>query len=125
MKKSILTILGLLAFGALAQARSLDPCTPTVEAQPIYISCVDEHKDYGITIKTLMSPASCQGEPIEVKRAVVEAKERATSDVQIYEIFEGFSYTLDLEFASFKSEVPALDLQRCLTPSHGGVSFGN
>jgi hypothetical protein len=114
------------AFVTLAHATSLHPCTPTVRAMPTHIYCIDGKNAVSILINTLMSPPieMCQGNNYyESKSALVTLTEGAKPEFLYGSEFE---YTLSpIGDASFASEKLNLDLTKCVTPIHGGVSFGN
>ncbi len=124
MKTVLLT--GLLALN-LANARSMHPCSPTVEAMDSQLACRENDKTYMITIKTLMSPSipQCQGENhYEFHTALVEVydqkQEKVINKLEIYH--NDFTYGLG---SYFKSEKNQLDLNDCVSPYHGGFSVSN
>ena len=139
MKTKLIGLLSLLAPFAIvapsAAARSLDPCTPTVQAQDTRISCSARQMDgstlhYFILVDTLMSPnlSICQGDKhVEYKTAKVSVRDEADRPVANFEVGNGdFSYTLSpIGDSTFKSRNPKLDLQNCVSPLNGGFSVSN
>lgn len=125
--------LSAVFFGAFVQARSLHPCTPTVQAKPSRLSCVQNDKIYSIKIETLMSPAKemCRGDQlIEISTAYIQIANLAGETLAKVEVLDNaFSYSLGLpgmDAGYFKSEALSLDLEKCATPAHGGgFSGGN
>jgi hypothetical protein len=129
MKKFFALILIALSFN-VAQATSLHPCTPTIQAQPSIMYCADDVAFYAIRIDTVMSdPTRCSSdERVEISSATVEITDKATRAKNTLSIGNGdFSYKYDntgtrVHFASPKN---ALDLKQCVAPMNGGFSVGN
>jgi hypothetical protein len=130
MSRLFAALVLILGFQA-AQATSLNPCTPTVEAQPTLIMCQSgAGESVRIEVKTLMSPATpaCSGENrYEYKTASVEIYAGSKTPKAKFDIADGdFSYTLSpMGDATFESPKHSLNLNKCVTPLNGGVSFGN
>ena len=121
---------GSCSIAKLALATSLHPCTPSVAAQPIQISCKVDSGFEVIKINTLMSkliPMS-QGENyFESQTAVVTSLDGDGEEIGSKVFFSNeFSFTLSATGdATFASTDGKLKLDSCVTPLHGAVSFGN
>jgi hypothetical protein len=129
MFKSFVVTIALLASNAVF-ARSLNPCTPNVQAAPTQISCSQKDLSYSIVINTLMSPSDrgCTGTNYyEYKTAKIEITDKNGGAVGSAEIENGgFDYNFDgTGKASFKSDLFKLNLKNCVSPLNGGFSVGN
>ncbi len=123
-------ILVSLTFSVLAQATSMHPCTPTVRAMDIRISCKTETGYARIIISTLMSPAiaMCQGsQHYEYQTAHIQQTDGSGRVIGKAVLQNGtFSFTLSpTGAATFNSRNARLDYRKCVTPLHGGFSVGN
>lgn len=131
MKKiAVLTISLQVLLTNVSYSKSLRPCTPVVPAPLTIMYCHDKKLNYSIEIETLMSrPLDiCQGENYsEYHTAKVEIYD-GEKKIQKINLLDGeFEYQLGPVpgDASFKSNRAQLNLNQCVTPLPGGVSFGN
>jgi len=129
--KFIKTLLATLIFTTAAQATSLHPCTPLVQAMPSELSCTEGNLRYRIQIDTLMSQSIpiCQGNAYQERKTAKGRVTTAEGDL-LYSFtvpHDQFSYTLRMggSEGTFKSQVLKLDLNDCVSPMHGGFSIGN
>lgn len=125
--KLFIQILSLFFIVVTANADSLHPCTPYIQAQPSVMTCRQDGKFYDIRIRTLMSDRSrgCTEENqsyFEYKNATVEVYSNKKLEKKIELSDSEFSYTFN-SFKAIGSE--PMDLNNCVMPPHGGVSVGN
>lgn len=120
----------LLSFQAVS-ATSIHPCTPTVQAQPTHLTCIEPSGYYSIQIDTLMSRPleMCQGKNhFEYHTATVLFQPKgATRPTQVVIYNSDLSYTLGNGGApgAFVSPKFGLNLRNCISPMNGGFSIGN
>jgi len=114
-----------------AQATSLHPCTPRIQAQPTTMYCKDGDVYFSIRIDTLMSDVRndmCTGKNFyEYHSAVVKVSDRNGKDPQTLKFDNAdFTYTLfGPQGATFKANDGSLNLDHCAVPQNGGFSVGN
>lgn len=132
MLKSLFAAVALVIFSsATVQARSLHPCTPTVEAVPSRMSCPSGKLHFSIVINTWMSPSyeMCQGaNHIETHQANVEVINKRGQVVARFTLsHDEFNYRLGASGnGTFNSDEFGLHLDQCVSPLHGGgISVGN
>lgn len=117
----------ILCSATFSYARSLHPCTPTVQAKPSIMHCKDGEKRYSIVIETLMSPPLeiCQGSNrVEYHTANVKFSVNGVAQAQFTLDHESFRYSL--VHGTFVSPKYSLNLKNCVSPMHGGgFSVGN
>ena len=113
MKNFIALVTLLIGFNT-AQATSVHPCTPSIQAQPTYIYCRQGGNFYSITVNVLMSNRQQCDEPVEYKTANVSISDQKGKVLSTLEIVDGqFSYTLSATGgATFKSKLLSLDLKK-------------
>lgn len=128
MSKNIF-VFSALFLVAQAQANSLSPCAPTVEAPTLRINCVAGDEFYTILVRRSVSPdtAMCQGKNRrEYKTADVTITNQAGVWIDQLELGSNeFSYsTSAFGNATFESDkLP--DFDRCVNSLPGGISVGN
>ncbi len=126
MLKIFLSVL-TVSFTQLAQATSLHPCTPTVQAQPTIMYCADGVKRYSIVIQTLMSKPlpMCQGAN-HFERHTAQIKLSINGVVSGTATLNHDSFKHSLAAGTFISPKNSLYLKNCISPIHGGgFSIGN
>jgi hypothetical protein len=131
--KTVSSVAALLSLGVLtsvAEARSVHPCTPRVQAQPIYMSCLVDSGFVAIQINTLMSPQLplCTGDNyFEYQTANIRTLDQSGNETGAKALLDGqFTFTLSpTGDAAFASVDGSIRLDSCVTPIHGAVSFGN
>ena len=128
--KTFITLALVLAASHPAFATSLHPCTPMVKAADTYITCQQGDFTYSITLETLMSPAieMCRGKNYaEFQTAKIAEQDSNGKIFEEFNVFSGqFTYTTSpLGNATFASPTLNLNLTLCVSPIHGGVTFGN
>lgn len=119
MRNLIVILLTLVAVSG--HARSLDPCTPRIEAAPSQLSCSDGALGFGIKFHTLMSGPECPTHQ-ELTSATIEVRVNGTVTEVIEAKAGSFTYTLD---DRFDSDSLGLHLRNCVSPMNGGFSIGN
>lgn len=114
---------------SLAQASSVHPCAPVIQARPTILSCSEGDRVYGIRIDTRMSDVRlCPvKDMIEINTAQVQVTDFEGNIFEEFVLPHGdFTYSLgDMENGSFQSKSRGLNLKNCSSPMPGGFSVGN
>lgn len=132
MKRLIFGFIATLVVGTSAQARSLHPCTPTVPMQDSQVQCKSGANHISLKIKTLSSdPRRCpklsDRREFKIGEFVVMNKEGKV--VKQFDLFQD-DFQVNSSSPSdatviFRKDGKIVQLNSCVTPMHGGVSFGN
>lgn len=126
MSKLFALALVALNFAFAANATSLHPCTPVVEATPSRLNCQRDGYFYTITINTLMSGPNCREGRIEISRATIAVSNEEQEITRLEAQPGTFSYQLGgAREGRFDSDALNLHLRDCVSPMHGGFSVGN
>jgi len=114
---------------SVAQASSVHPCAPVIQALPTILSCSEGNRLYGIRIDTRMSDVRlCPvKDVIEINTAQVRVTDFQGNVLEAFVLpHEDFTYSLgNMGNGSFQSQSRGLNLQNCSSPMHGGFSVGN
>lgn len=124
MRYAIVLLMTLIGLGA--EARSLDPCTPYVQANTTPLYCSQGDLSFSFKFHTLMSGPECHSHR-EITSATITVS-RGREVPQTLEARPGtFTYTLGngANEGQFDSDSLNLHLRSCIAPLNGGFSIGN
>ncbi len=128
MKKNLATLLVLVLTSFSAGAVSMRTCSPTVDLEASRLTCFVDGRTYSIKIQTAVSIPECTAEQRQTYSvADILITNKSGQKIGSLSIGDGdFSFELDgMGGGWFSSSKPQMDLDSCISPLHGAVSFGN